>query len=380
VVSFQISGKVDGEVMQIQTGEGKRREQSTIHLDGPVVIGAGMSQYFRGRDLVPGQSFRFPLFDPATMSRKTVEIRVVEKSSVEINGIPYPAFRLQMRLYGRDLSFWVDEKGMLLKEEGFMGLTLVKSSGAKATKGVTGGEGADFYELAAIKSDRKLTRPRDIRHLKVRLKGFSPSVLDRTAVNQGRQSLEGDILDIVEEKLPARGRYQLPYNDVSGGMASYLKPELTIQSDHPAIVEKAQAVVGNVKDPVEAGRRLMRWVYTHVEKRPVVSVPDALTVLEKQVGDCNEHAVLLTALLRALKIPARICVGVVYTDERFYYHAWVEAYVGQWISMDPTLNQMPADATHIQLARGEMDKQVDLIALMGQLELDVLDYAYASPH
>jgi len=380
VVSFQISGEVDGRVMHIQTGEGKHREQSTIHLDGPVVIGAGMSQYFRGRELVPGQSFRFPLFDPSTMSRKSVEIKVVEKSSVEVNGITYPAFRLQMQLYGRGLSFWVNEKGVLLKEEGFMGLTLVKSSGAEATKGVSGGAGADFYELAAVKSDRRLTRPRDIRHLKVRLKSFHPSVLDGAAVDQGRQSLKGDVLDIVQEKLPTRGEYRLPYNDVSGKMASYLKPELTIQSDHPAILKKAGAISGGVNDPVAAARRLMGWVYTHVEKRPVVSVPDALTVLKNPVGDCNEHAVLLTALLRALKIPARVCVGLVYTNGRFYYHAWVEAYVGKWVSMDPTLNQMPADATHIQLVRGEMDKQVDLIALMGQLELDILDYAYDSPH
>jgi len=174
--------------------------------------------------------------------------------------------------------------------------------------------------------------------------------------------------------------YPLPHGDASGGMKPYLEPEMTVQSDHPAIVEKARKVSGGLEDPVQVIRRLMAWVYTHVEKRPLVSVPDALTVLEKQVGDCNEHAVLLTALLRAADIPARVCVGVVYTAGRFYYHAWVEAHVGTWVALDPTMNQMPADATHIKLARGDMDKQVDLIALMGQLEIDVLDYAYDSPH
>lgn len=380
VVSFRVSGQVDGELMRVETGEGKDHKAYTIPLDGPVLIGAGISHYFRGRPLEPGESYQFPLFDPATMSRRPVEIGVVDKSSIEINGISYPAFHLQMRLMGQDLSFWVDEKGVVLKEEGFMGMTLVKSSGAKATKGLSGGAGADFYELAAIKADRKLSRPGGIRRLKVRLKGFSPSVLDKAAVNQGRQRLDGDVLEIIQEELPVQAAYPLPHGDASGGMKPYLEPEMTIQSDHPAIVEKARKISGGLEDAVQLIRCLMAWVYTHVEKRPLVSVPDALTVLENQVGDCNEHAVLLTALLRAAGIPARVCVGVVYTAGRFYYHAWVEAHVGTWVSLDPTMNQMPADATHIKLARGDMNKQVDLIALMGQLEIDVLDYAYDSPH
>jgi transglutaminase-like putative cysteine protease len=122
----------------------------------------------------------------------------------------------------------------------------------------------------------------------------------------------------------------------------------------------------------------LAWVYENIEKRPVVSVPDALSVLETRVGDCNEHAVLLTALLRAVGIPARECVGIVYTDRRFFYHAWTEAWLGQWISMDATLNQMPTDATHIKLVHGGLDKQAELMALMGKLRLEIVDYGYDS--
>ncbi len=114
----------------------------------------------------------------------------------------------------------------------------------------------------------------------------------------------------------------------------------------------------------------------NVEKRPLVTVPSALEVLKSKVGDCNEHAVLLTALLRASGIPARVCVGLVYTRGKFFYHAWTEAYVGKWISMDATLNQMPVDATHIRLARGGLDKQLDIIGLIGKLKLKVIAFGY----
>jgi len=86
----------------------------------------------------------------------------------------------------------------------------------------------------------------------------------------------------------------------------------------------------------------------------------------------------LTALLRAADIPARECVGIVYTDRRFFYHAWTEAWLGQWISMDATLNQMPTDATHIKLVHGGLDKQAELMALMGKLRLEIVDYGYDS--
>ena len=379
VVTFQVSGQVDGHVLHVQTGEGGDEEQFTLQLGGPVMIGAGLSHYFRGRRLAPGQSFSFSLFDPSAMSRRQVKIRVAEKTQVKVNGIFYPAYRLDMRMFDQDLSFWVDEQGALLQEEGFMGLRLVKSSGAEATKGMGEGEGVDFYELAAISVEPKLSKPRSIRQLTVRLKGIPPSALDQAAVNQGRQRLSGDVLEIVQEKTPLEAGYRLPYTAVSERMSPYLEPELTIQSEHPLILEKAREIAAGEKDPVQAGRRLMQWVHFNVKKRPVASVPSALEVLKHRVGDCNEHAALLTALLRALRIPARVCAGLVYTKGRFYYHAWVEAYVGTWISLDPTQNQMPVDATHIKLTQGPMEKQVDLIALMGNLQLDVMDYAHDSP-
>ena len=80
--------------------------------------------------------------------------------------------------------------------------------------------------------------------------------------------------------------------------------------------------------------------------------------------------------MRAAGIPARISVGLAYTREKFFYHAWVEAYTGEWVTMDPTLNQIPADVTHISLLRGNIDKQVEIMGLIGKLRLEVIDFEY----
>ena len=110
-------------------------------------------------------------------------------------------------------------------------------------------------------------------------------------------------------------------------------------------------------------------------------------MLRTKVGDCNEHTALYVAMARALGIPARIAVGLVYIHGAFYYHAWPEVYLeepaagssalgasrGLWLPVDPTLNEFPANATHLRLARGGLDKQTVVLPMIGRLTMEVLD-------
>ena len=116
------------------------------------------------------------------------------------------------------------------------------------------------------------------------------------------------------------------------------------------------------------------WVYQTIEKKPTFSIPSAVDILQMKVGDCNEHATLFVALCRAVGIPSKLCAGLVYNQGSFYYHAWSDVFVGRWISVDPTMNQLPADATHIRFVEGGLDKQLEIIRLIGILQLEVLNY------
>jgi hypothetical protein len=44
--------------------------------------------------------------------------------------------------------------------------------------------------------------------------------------------------------------------------------------------------------------------------------------------------------------------------------------------MDATLNQMPVDPGHIKLIEGNLEKQVEIAGLVGQLRIKVLDFQY----
>ncbi len=376
VVNFRVSGKVEGQRMQIEVGEGKRKKTHTISLTGPPVIGSGMSQFFRGRPLKIGESFKFFLFDPSTMAQKAVVIKVAAKEPLVINRLKYSTYRLETEMWGQNLTFWLNEKGEVLKEKGFMGLTLVRSNAATAPRNLEGGKVYDFYEMASIDVKPKLIDADKLTSLRLKVEGLRDTHFSTDVFNRGRQRFRDGILKITQEKRPLKATYKVPFPDLSGEMKPYLRPEFNIQSDDKRMVEKARELVGDQRDPTAVAKKLMEWVYNNVEKKPVISVPSAVEVLKTRVGDCNEHAVLLTALLRASKIPARECVGLVYAKGRFFYHAWTEVYLGRWISMDPTLNQMPTDATHIKLVHGGLEKQTDIIALIGKLKLKIVDYGY----
>lgn len=374
VVSYRVWGSVEDGALVIHTGEGKEKSPRRIKLDRPTMMGTGIGYYFRNQKLKAGETFRLPLFDPSAMSQREIVIRVAARERLTVNNMTYDTFRLEGELWGRPMTFWVDAFGTIIKEKGFMGFTAVKSSASRAPRDLEKTGDLDFYEYASISVDRLLPRPGRLRYLKLRMEGMDPEFSQAHRLNMGRQSYRDGILEIHKEQKPIKAPYRVPYDDAGTGMRPFLTPEFNIESDSTEILDSVRKIIGKEKNPVFASLKLMNWVYENIEKKPVVSVPSALEVLRTRVGDCNEHATLLTALLRASGIPARLCIGLVYTRHKFFYHAWTEAYLGRWTTMDATTNQMPADVTHIKLIQGNLDKQVEIAGLIGKLRIKILDY------
>jgi transglutaminase-like putative cysteine protease len=156
-----------------------------------------------------------------------------------------------------------------------------------------------------------------------------------------------------------------------GERTRYLKATPFIQSDHPEIQTKAKEIVSEGDPDIVKAKKLVAWVHQNIQKRPVLSVPNALETLRNRVGDCNEHAVLLAALARASGIPAEIEAGLVYQNGRFYYHAWNVLYLGRWITADAVMGQFPADVTHLRFVRGT-EQQIDLLQIIGKVKLEIL--------
>jgi hypothetical protein len=169
---------------------------------------------------------------------------------------------------------------------------------------------------------------------------------------------------------PAKKRRgKRPLGDPAGG--EYLKPTLAVESDAPQIQALAKELVGAEQDAWEAAKRIASWVHGNLERDYGASADRATDVLRQKKGDCTEHSLLAVALMRSAGIPARRVDGLVYLMNgdgvpALYWHEWVEAFVGEWTQLDPTFNQMVADATH--LALGE-EGGAEITPLIGSLKV-----------
>lgn len=160
-----------------------------------------------------------------------------------------------------------------------------------------------------------------------------------------------------------------PLEDPEGG--KNLESDLIVESAAPEIRAQTEKVLAGEKNAYEATKKIVAWVGRNLEKSYGASADRATDVLRQMKGDCTEHSLLAVAMLRAAGIPARRVDGVVYmvNDDgvpAFYWHEWVEAWVGEWTQLDPTFNQMVADATHFGLG---YEANAEITPLIGQLKV-----------
>ena len=368
-VNYRLRGGVrEGNLILVSQMAGQEQSQQ-LPLSHPIYLSSGMKFFISQQPLEVGKTYRFALFDPATMSQTMVPLRVAGKETVRIRSRDLEAYRLLMDFRGVQVKSWVSPYGELLKEEGFLGLTMVRSDREDALKGFREGQGAELVREAAVVPDRTIAQPRQLKRLRLQLMGIAGDGWDLAG---GRQKWSNGELVVVKESLQDISSAKIPVN--SPPLARDLQPSLLVQSDAAELKEQAAEIVGQERNGLQAVKMISFWVYQNLEKRPTLSIPNALAVYESRAGDCNEHSVLFAALARAAGIPTRIVTGLLYTEGRFFYHAWNEVFLGEWIAVDALMNQVPADPTHLRLIEGELDRQVELVRTLGRLSIKVLDY------
>ena len=356
------------------TSSGRTRTEERRFVDAPVMT-LNLSRLLASRGLAAGARPRWTVFDPATLTNAAVDLRVGEREIVRTRDGIIPAFRVDMAYQGLTTTSWVTDTGEVVREESPLGLMTIRESPEQAQGlAIPGRVQADVLRMSAVVPvmRQRIDEPRDVRRMRLRLEGADLTAPDVDGVGQ---TVGGSIIEIRDPQTLQAG----PADPKASG---YLDAEAFIESDAPEIVAEAERALQGVTGTRARAERLTRYVNALLDKKPTVSLPSALDVLRTKVGDCNEHTVLYVAMARASGIPARIAVGLVFirgAQGAFYYHAWPEVYLdeggkrGLWLPVDPTLNQFPADGTHIRLVRGGLDQQAASVPLIGRLRMTVLD-------
>ena len=364
---FKAQGRVDGTRLSLATESGGHRSERVITLTQAPYLLAALKPYVVTQQLETGKAFHFSTFDPSTLAQQVTTVVIEGREHIEVNGKREPAIKLRQSFRGVSVLSWVDGHGRTLKEQSPGGMSLVRQHMTEAKNLPEQALSVDILAQTAIPVAQPITKVVERDLLQLRLSGIQAA---NFPLDHGRQSLRGDRLEIRREDLKRIASYSLPARERH--LHAFLQPTVFLQADHPRIRAVAKQVLGGETDAQRAVLKLKGWVYNEVAKAPTVSIPSALEVLESRRGDCNEHTVLFNALARAAGIPAKTVVGVVYLKGAFYYHAWSEVWLGDWVSVDSVLNQFPADVSHVRFLEGEIDRQIDLLQLIGNLKIEVL--------
>ena len=358
------NGAVHDNEVHFTMNTGKDEVSNMIQLNEPPFISTNMRSYLLQNDLEVGEKFKIPYFDPVTMSGREsiIEYKGLNKELIYEQGRIYKLHHFVEIISGIRINIYLDEKGKVIKETSPAGFVFISEPEFRATDIVY--KGTEVLSSVSVPAIGKLPDISELSSIRYRLKIPEDTTFD---LDQDRQTYQDNILVINKENVPSESLAACSGND------NELRSTAYIQSDNPFIMQQAESIVKSVTNDLEKVMALAQWVYTNLEKKPVLSIPDALSTLRSKVGDCNEHAALFAALSRSLSIPTRVVAGVTYHEGMFYYHAWNEVCLGgEWISLDTTKNQLPADLTHIKFVQGETNEQIKIGALLGRLKIEVL--------
>lgn len=211
----------------------------------------------------------------------------------------------------------------------------------------------DLYIASGIKVDRSLGEAREIKQLQLMIPHeFLADFRNHPA------------LKLQQNKLTLERGYQ--YQAVT---------EPSVTNAHPRAATLAQSLIGGLKRDDQQIKLLMEYVHEAIRYQTLPASFEVDDILDNRIGDCTEHALLLTEMLNGVGIPARQVSGLIYLGDekqRFGGHVWVEAYSeGKWQSVDPTWNQYQVSATHIPLMIGAdkspqiLQKAIDLTFEVG---------------
>lgn len=292
------------------------------------------------------------------------------KKSILWGGVPTDVFLVRTRTQGADFDAEIKANGVAIKGK-IGGLFEVRAEKEALAKKLDT-EPVDLLAVSAIHVDKRLGGPKKVEALTLEVNGLGDFKLPTSHRQRLELQKDGGVLLHLKHDF----RIDKPQPLTAEQRAKYLQATPTLETEDDKIRSLAKEITGVEKDPVKAATLLHQWVHDHLRQTMAANAATARAVLDNRAGDCTEHALLFTALARAVNIPAREVGGLAYlnTDKPLFgWHAWAEIHDGsQWVSIDPTWNEVYIDATHIKFSEGAEDWA--WVNTFGRVKLKVVSF------
>jgi hypothetical protein len=350
-VTTSASGQIRAGTLNLDiTTDGQRKRRRIPWPEdgwGPL----GPYQSLLRQPLEPGERRRLVYFDPVVLELATLELDAGQwvRSPVLSGETPeLLEVRSLMRIgeIGLDEQLWLDRSGEIQKSlVAGLGLRCYRTTAARAKRVF---DHAKLQELQSMML--KLSRPIDeldrtsALTLSISSPNLNPFGVLPSLSYQRIQPLDARSVEVTltrPDMIPAtaNGNAAVPPSDQQRQASPML------QANAPLIQELASRWTADASGPQAMALSLQKGVHEHLtDKLPLAEFASALRVAQDRQGDSRQHAALLTALLRAKQIPARIAIGLIYNRDQsepgFVLHMWTEAWLDdRWSPLDASASE-----------------------------------------
>ena len=157
-----------------------------------------------------------------------------------------------------------------------------------------------------------------------------------------------------------------------------------LDSDDATVRGLAILAVGRETDPWQKAVKIEQFVNKKMKVSSEVGFATASQVAKSLTGDCRQHAMLAAAMCRAVEIPSRTALGLVYVDQSanaiLGFHMWMEVMIdGKWRGLDPIFGLKGLTPGHIKICDHSWKNTQTLAPLlpvlrvMGKLQAVILE-------
>jgi transglutaminase-like putative cysteine protease len=375
----QIKAEFSNEEVKVVTLTADGKETVKIQkITQPLYFASSYLDFFLKKGaLKVGATAKSNIWDIGSLASLEYSITVNEKTSYRYNRKKLTVFKITEKS-NHEVQSLIDKKGNYYS--GYD--SKLDISFRRVKKGQIPELKTMNLNALLVPGNRRVNFPFRSISSKIKVKWGTSLKLKEFEFNDNRQKLishqsvaakQEAILEIKRERRDFSEKVVLPLKEPA--LAPYLADVQYITPSAPAVQKLSRQILNGETDGWRATQKLTKWVFEYI--KPAM-IPETLTtkqILEGKTGKCVEYAVLFAALARAAGLPTRVVLGERYQDNVWIGHLWNEVWLGEWVAIDASHNQVAPDALLLKFIASDtiLGAQKVRVGLIGELEIEILD-------
>lgn len=402
---LSITGEVNGRTLTVK-GEGPAERAQDVPWPEGVLGIAKEAVLYRDKKPKPGDSFDY-LYYEGRLNR-VVKITVSAKALETVSIIQGQPAKKMLRLEAAmepigtfkipPSTIWCDaETFEPLRTDSDMpslgGRLVVLRTTEKVARAPVG-KVPDLFDVQSIRLSREIPGIHDRAAVVYKLTAENDPEFATLFPQDARQvvknvNTEAKTLElhVTAVRGPKRSEPGVPVAKLEKA-EEFLSSNFFIDWDDAGVKRHAQAATGQLPAGAsdwEKAKAIEGWVHRNMK---AVEFSQAMATAAQTAktlsGDCTEYAMLAAGMCRAVGVPSRTALGLVYAPGRdgrpfLAYHMWFEVYAdGQWLALDGTLGRGSVGPGHIKITDASWHNERSfapllpvLRVLMAQPKVDV---------